>query len=101
MPQQMIQGSLEPGLRVTLTDNADPVDLSTAEAVAVRVEVHGLAVIDATLAGPYSTTGVVTRDWQTGETDTPGRYWIAVCVTWPGGRRQWFEPADVLDVVPV
>lgn len=99
---QMIQGSLEPALRVALSgDDGEALDLSAAAGVLVRGTLHGVEVFSAALAGPYGADGVVEREWEAGETDEPGRLWVDVRVTWPGSRIQWFRPVDVVDVEPL
>jgi hypothetical protein len=40
----------------------------------------------------------VTHNWVAGETDTPGRIWVDVIVTWPSGKPQHFPDKGSLPV---
>lgn len=102
MPQRIVQTSLEPDLRTTLTDNGAPVRLSGATGgIHVRAVLYDEVLFDDLLPGPFADDGVVERPWQDGETAGPGRIWLTFGVVWPGPRVQWFEAADVVDVVPL
>ncbi|MGE3795096.1 MAG: hypothetical protein AB7I38_14375 [Dehalococcoidia bacterium] len=87
-------GDLAPTLELTLTDGrtGTAVDLSTAESVTlVMTDRTGTVVVD---HGPMTVvdaaTGQIERDWESGETDTPGICRAEVEVTWPGDRIQTF-----------
>lgn len=100
MPQEILQDSLEPALRLTLTDDGEPVKLSQASGgVILRGVQYDIPVFEQTLTG-LTDTGIVERAWVDGETRVPGRIWVTAGVVWPGGRTQWFEAADVVDVLP-
>jgi hypothetical protein len=102
MPQRIIQTSLEPALRTTLTDAGEPVKLSQATGgVRVRGVQYDEVLFDELLPGPFTDTGIVERPWREGDTATPGRIWLSFGVGWPGPRLQWFEAADVVDVLPL
>lgn len=93
---RMIQGSVEPQLRITLGDNGVPVDLATAEEVQVRGELQGMVLFQR--IGNRGDAGLVVMDWQDGDTDLPGRIWLAARVQWPGERVEWFPVSEVVDV---
>lgn len=102
MPQRIVQTSLEPALRSTLTDSGAPVKLSQAvDGVRVRGVQHGEVLFDDLRVGPFADDGVIERPWAATDTATAGRIWISFGVVWPGDRLQWFEAADVVDVVPL
>jgi hypothetical protein len=93
---RMIQGSVEPQLRVTLSDNGEPIDLTDAEEVQLRGELMGQIAFQR--AGSKGDRGLVTMDWLEGDTDVPGRIWLAARVRWPGARVEWFAVSEVVDV---
>ena len=103
------QGDDVPSLVITLTNNTDPVDLTSATAVRVVGMQGTTQVIDddaPSLGDP--TDGVVTHTWVEGETDTVGRIWVNVVVTFADGATQTFPPYGSLavdigagEVVPV
>lgn len=97
---EIVQGSVEPPLEMTLTDNGNPLNLSTAVAVQLEGRRHDVVVFDEALAGPYSAVGTVARDWVAGETDIPGRVWVKATVVWPGGREQVFQPVEPVWILP-
>lgn len=89
------QHDLSPALRVRLLDDATPVDLTNAVSVTLlmRSRRTGLKVsAPMTVADQTDTDtlGVVTYQWQTGDTDTPGDFQTEIQVTWPLGRPQTF-----------
>jgi hypothetical protein len=97
----MLQGSLEPALVVTLTDGAgDPVPLSEATSIHVRGELQSEQAFLRDV-GSASDNGVVTMNWEAGDTDEAGRLWIDVRVVWTGNRPQWFRAAEVVDIDPL
>lgn len=101
MPQEILQDSLEPALRLTLTDDGEPVKLTQATGgVILRGVQYDIPIFEQTVTTGLTDSGIVERDWVAGETETPGRIWVTAGVVWPGGRVQWFEAADVVDVLP-
>lgn len=91
------QGDLLPPLIVDLTDNGAPVDLTAATAVRIYGVRGATQIINAAGTVTDPTTGRVTRDWATGDTDIPGRIHLEVVVTW-AGREQTFPPLGSLAV---
>lgn len=99
MTKEIVQGSLEPPLRVQLTDGGTPVaNLDEADEVALRGTQYGIELFNDVLVPDED--AIVTRPWVEGDTDVPGRIWLEAVVTWPGGRPQSVLPQDVVDVVP-
>lgn len=99
---ELVQGSLEPKLRISLTDGEGAaVALSEASSIQVRAELHDEQLFLRDIPGPLADDGQVPMTWEEGDTDLPGRLWIDVLVTWPGGRRQWFRAAEVVDIEPL
>lgn len=96
---RMFRGDLKPDLSITCYDGADPVNLSTASTVKVIGVRDGVALFNraATSAGA---DGVVTMEWQAGDTSTVGQIAVEVEVTWPGGKPQTFRPAESVKVEP-
>jgi hypothetical protein len=98
------RGDLLPSLTATLTDDDVPVDLSTAESVnAVGVR-RGVVVFDRAVdVDPDQEndgTGMVSMEWEEGDTDALGYISVEFVVTWPGGARQTF-PHDGFERVRV
>jgi hypothetical protein len=95
------QGDREPPLIFDLSGTPTP-DLTTASSVLVRGWRNGLLVI--TDSAPVTTATTVTHNWVAGETDTAGRTWFEVKVTWPGTKPQVYPvlgqlPVDVEEVL--
>ncbi len=78
------------------TDLPIPVNLTTATSIKVIGSLEGLPLFSTATTG--SSTGVVTRDWVTGDTGTAGTIMVEVEVTWPGGAVQTFPADDYLRV---
>lgn len=93
---RMVQGSVEPQLRVTLTNNGAPVDLADAEEVQIRGEIMGLVAFQRVAS--KGDAGLVVMDLVEGDTATPGRIWLHGRVRWPGPRLEWFPISEVVDV---
>ena len=81
------RGDLLPDLVADLSGTNGPVDLTTAaiEIVGYR---GGVEVIRRTVTG--TSQGVVTMQWQAGDTGVPGMLGVKWEVTWPGGKTQTF-----------
>lgn len=96
MTDKIKRGDLLPAWQATLTDAGSPVDLSAATSIRVLGHRDGALVISRTIAGPYSTVGVVTMPWEAADTAAVGTIQFEVEVTWPGSRPQTFPPDDYL-----
>ena len=81
------RGDLLPDLVADLSGTNGPVDLTTAaiEIVGYR---GGVEVIRRTVTG--TSQGVVTMQWQAGDTGVQGMLGVKWEVTWPGGKMQTF-----------
>lgn len=96
------QGDLEPPLAVVLRDGeGNPVDLSLALAVRVIIERRNETLVDgpAVIADQTGNPGLVSRPWQTGETNTSGTYQAEFEVMWPGNRPQTFPTKGYVQIV--
>lgn len=98
----MKAGDLLPALVIDVTDLVDgvvqPVNLTSATAVRV-LGIQGVGqAFDDTSPTRDNANGVVTHNWVAGETDTVGRIWVDVIVTWPGGKPQHFPVTGSLPV---
>lgn len=99
-------GDLTPPLVVDLTDTDEttnpptttPVDLTPATAVHVKATQGGVVLFDDAAPARDNAAGVVTHQWAAGETDIPGRMFVEVRVTWPGGKPQTFPDKGELTV---
>jgi predicted dehydrogenase len=90
----MYTGDLEPSLEITLSGR-EPVDATTVPVRIIGTR-GGVIVIDQppttkTLSGD---TTVLTYQWQSGDTATPGPIEFEVEVMWPGNRPQTFESCN-------
>jgi len=92
---QITQGDTYPPLRATLSDSVGPIDLTGATVTLVirpRLSSGGPVVGGACAITPPASSGVVTYDWQTGDTDTPGEYLAEWHVL--SGTDQWTVPSS-------
>jgi hypothetical protein len=96
------QGDLAPSLSVTCTSDGGVVDLTAATSVQVVARREGAATALFTRNATGTANGVVTMDWQAGDTDTVGRINVEILVTWVGGVPQRFPATSYLpvDVLP-
>lgn len=93
------QGDLTPNLTITCSGTDGSVaDLSAASTVQVVCRREGAATPLFTRAATGTAAGVVTYEWQDGDTDTVGRLLFEVLVTWPGSKPQRFPAASYLPV---
>jgi hypothetical protein len=106
----MKQGDLQPELRAQLTnDDGTPVDLTGAASVALVMlnSADEELIFDhaASIVSP-PTSGIVTYQWVTGETDTAGLFLVSWVVTWSDGAQTFpgegyttveFEGAETLE----
>lgn len=89
----MKRGDRLPALRMTLTDDGAPVDLSGA--VGIRLIVRdgpdsgNPPIIDVTLPG-RPIDGVLTYNWLAADTSRAGKFSVEVEVAWPGSLKQTF-----------
>lgn len=92
------QGDLQPKVRALLTDDAgSPIDLTDATGVTFRMinSATDELIIDA--AGVIETPvtdGVVTYQWQTGDTDTAGAFRVTWLIVWPDGDQTFPGSGD-------
>lgn len=81
------RGDTAPALNVTISDDGDEADFSTLTAadVIVMVEREGVLVIEDQASGytaaPDTKSATVVRNWEDGDLDIVGRYWISLYVT--------------------
>jgi hypothetical protein len=95
---RMKAGDLLPALVIDLTDNQIPVNLTSATAVHVIGRQGTAQLFDDGSPTRDNTNGVVTHNWVAPQTDTPGRIWVRVEVTWPSSKIQTFPPFGELAV---
>lgn len=86
------KGDTAPGLKIQLSDRNGYLNLSTVTGAKFAYELRenstGVTLRDMTLFGPSS--GVITYDWQTGETNTPGIYQGEIVLNYSGGKQATF-----------
>ena len=101
----MDKGDLAPALEIDCTSAVGVPDFSTATSVLVICRKEGDSVALFSRAPTSATSGgVVTYNWQVGDTDTPGRLLFQVEATWSGGKKQHFPavgylPVDIQDTL--
>lgn len=102
---RLFRNDLLPALEVTcanynpVTKVSTPVDLTTATSVKViGVRDDGTSVFSRA-ATSATALGVVTMNWQSGDTTTVGNIRVEVEVTWPGSKPQTFRPSELVEVV--
>jgi hypothetical protein len=85
------RGDTDPAFATVFYSGTTPVDLSAATAVRIIVRLPGAASpkVNAamTIVSP-ATSGAVTYQWQTADTDTAGRYEMEYEITWNTGRHR-------------
>lgn len=90
MTDKIKRGDLMPSWSATLYDDNVPVDLTSATGVRVLATGEdGTLVIDRQ-ASSKNSVGVVTMDWEPGDTDIARTLLFEVEVTWTGARPQTF-----------
>ena len=89
MTDRIKRGDLLPVWSATLYDGTTPVNLATATSVRVIGVFAGEKIIDREATSKNS-VGVVTMDWEAGDTDTAGTIYFEVEVLWPGSLPQTF-----------
>jgi hypothetical protein len=91
-------GDLLPDLAITCTSDGTAVDLTTATSVQVVCRRQGADTVLFTRTATGDANGLVTYEWQAGDTDTAGRLLFEVLVTWPGASPQRFPAVSFLPV---
>ena len=94
---RMYRGDLRPPLTITLRDGTTPLDLTTATSIHVIGYKNGKTFFRREVEG--TDEGVVTMEWQVGDTDNVGRIEVEVEVMWPDDKPQTFRPVEAVDVV--
>ena len=84
------RGDLLPPLEAVLTDDGVPVDLTSATSIRAVGVRRGVTLFDRAVSGDAQ--GLVTVDWQAGDTDLLGYFNVEFRVTWPGTLPQTFPP---------
>jgi len=92
------QGDLQPAVRALLTDDAgSPIDLTDATGVTFHMinSATDELIIDAagTIEAP-ATDGVISYQWQTGDTNVAGVFRVTWIVTWPDGNQTFPGAGD-------
>lgn len=93
---QIKVGDRLPGVPLFLLGaDGEPLDITTAEAVRVRMWTphrpgSRAYVVDAAPVIVDAATGSLRYDWAAGETSVVGEFAMDVVVTWPVGRQQTF-----------
>lgn len=97
MTMHVKQHDLLPALVADLAGDTGPVDLTAATSIKVIGTQRGVALFSRTATG--TSGGVVTMQWQTGDTANIGPINVEVEVTWPGSKPQSFPASGYMTVV--
>ena len=92
------KGDLKPDLQITCTSDGAVVDLTAATTVQVVCRRQGDPTVLFTRSATGDANGVVTYQWQSGDTATVGRLLFEVLVTWPSSKPQRFPATSYLPV---
>lgn len=85
------QNDTSPSLQATLKDAAlNPVDLTGATVRFHMKSLEGVVKVDAAMTVTDGTGGVVQYDWQSGDTDTVGSYYVEFEVTYTDNSVETF-----------
>lgn len=85
------QNDTSPSLQATLKDAAlNPVDLTGATVMFHMKSVDGTIKIDQQMTVTNASGGVVQYDWQSGDTDTVGTYYVEFEVTYADSSVETF-----------
>lgn len=85
------QNDTSPSLQATLKDAAlNPVDLTGATVMFHMKSVDGTVKIDQEMTVTNESGGVVQYDWQSGDTDTVGTYYVEFEVTYADSSVETF-----------
>lgn len=85
------QNDTSPSLQATLKDaSLSPVDLTGATVMFHMKSVDGTVKVDQEMTITDDTGGVVRYDWQSGDTDTVGTYYVEFEVTYADSSIETF-----------
>ena len=85
------QNDTSPSLQATLKDSAQtPVDLTGATVMFHMKSVDGTIKVDRQMTVTNAAGGVVQYDWQSGDTDTVGTYYVEFEVTYADSSVETF-----------
>ena len=85
------QNDTSPSLQATLRDSAlNPIDLTGASVRFHMKSVDGTLKVDAAMAVTNAEAGVVQYNWQNGNTDTVGTYYVEFQVTYSDSAIETF-----------
>jgi hypothetical protein len=85
------QNDTSPSLQATLKDaSLSPVDLTGATVMFHMKSVDGTVKVDQQMTITDDTGGVVQYDWQSGDTDTVGTYYVEFEVTYADASIETF-----------
>lgn len=97
---KMYQHDLRPDLHIALLNAGVPIDLTVG---VDSIKVIGVYATDGTTAFSRTATGnaqgVVSMEWEDGDTDTLGRLLLEVEVTWADTKKQTFRPTRSVQIV--
>ena len=97
MTQVWKAGDTAPALRIELTDGDPPVAVALTTATEIRLRTSGAVTLDRVVTGDAN--GLITYQWQAGDTDQAGTVRAEVRVTAADGRKQTFPPDGYLTIV--
>jgi hypothetical protein len=87
------QGDTSPPMVIDcFNGNGQRAPLDEADLVKVVVSQRGNLIWERTVTG--TADGVVTVPLQSGDTDTPGTFYVKAYAEWPDGTRQHYPPGD-------
>ena len=85
------QNDTSPSIQATLKDSAQsPVDLTDATVMFHMKSVDGTVKVDRQMTITNASGGVVQYDWQAGDTDTVGTYYVEFEVTYADASVETF-----------
>lgn len=85
------QNDTSPSLQATLKDAAlNPVDLTGATVMFHMKSIDGTVKVDQQMTITNASGGVVQYDWQSGDTDTVGTYYVEFEVTYADSSVETF-----------
>jgi hypothetical protein len=93
------QNDTSPSLQATLKDSAlSPINLNGATVVLHMKSLEGVIKVDAAMTIVESLNGIIKYDWQTGDTDTVGTYYVEFEVTYADASIETFPNTGSLVV---
>ena len=94
------QNDTSPSLQATLKDfEGTSISISGATAQFHMKSIDGTLKVDQQMTITDADNGVVQYDWQSGDTDTPGSYYVEFEVTYSDGSIETFPNKGNLSVV--